>query len=833
MRSAALRVAWYRFCLSWRWQRSAYLSLVLLIGLVGGVALGSIVAARRTASSFSTYLASTNPSQLVIEPAGGGPGGPAADPRQLAAAIERYPHVKHVEAYAALSASLLGSGAPVTTAFNASVLVVGSVDGLLLDQDRIAITKGRLPDPSNPHEIVVTQTAAQVLRLHVGQVVHLGFSAPSGGGATRRVGLKVVGVGLLNREVVQDQIARFPTYVVATPALTRTVAFSETNLYFGVQLSGGSRFVPEVERRWTATEQYFTDFQEASQVVGEAQQSIRPIALALGVFGGIAALAALLLAVQAMARQLHKRDEDLVVLRAIGSSPAMTTLDGLIGISGSIVAGSVLAVALAVALSPLAPIGPVRQVFPNPGVDLDWTVLGWGLFAFVALLGLAAGLISYFDRPHQAQRSQPGVSRSSGAVDLVGRAGLPPSAVIGTHFALDPGRGRSAVPTRWAILGAVLAVVVVAATLTFGNSLQALVSRPSLYGWNWAYAVQSSDGYGPVPDTAEASLTSDRTVSAASGVWFATLQLDGAEVPTLLTDPGARVAPPVVAGHGLDASNQILLGADTLAQLHAHVGGQVSVQYVPGFPSPPLRLRVVGVATMPAIGIAEGLHTSMGIGAVVPADADAMTEMLGPQAYPGCNGPNMVLLRVRRGAGPAQAQAAATRLAAAANQILANAPDSGPCSGNVATVLGVQRPAQIVDYRSMGETPLLLSGGLAAGAITALGLTLVASIRRRRRDIAILKTLGFTNGQVAMTVSWQALIPAMVGLVAGIPLGVALGRWLWDLFAREIGAVPAPAVPVWSLVATGVLAIVLAGLVAQFPGRSAARTHPGTVLREP
>ncbi len=832
MKSAALRAAWYRFGLSWHRQRTAYVALVVLIGLVGGIAMGSIAGARRTASSFSTYLASTNPSQLMIEPAGGGPVGQTMGPGQLIAAIERYPHVKHVEAYAALNASLLGAGRRITTAFNGSILVVGSVDGLLLDQDRIAITRGRLPDPNDSHGIVVSQTAAQVLGLHLGQIVHLGFSASSGPGPTRRLALKVVGVGLLNREVVQDQIARFPTYIVATPALTRMVSDSETNLYFGVQLHGGSNFVPEVERRWTTSERYFTDFQEASQVLGEAQQSIRPIALALGVFGGIAALAALLLAIQAIARQLHERDEDLAVLRAIGASPATTTLDGLIGITGSIVVGSVLAVAVASALSAIAPIGPVRQVYPGAGVDLDWTVLGSGVVALVVVLNSSAALISFFDGPHRTERARSGVTRRVGAVELAGRAGIRPPAVVGMRFALDPGRGRTAVPTRWALLGAVLAVCVVAATLTFGNSLQALVSRPSLYGWNWDYAVQSSDGYGPVPNKAVASLASDRTVSETSGVWFATLQLDGVEVPTLLADPGAKVAPPVLAGHGLDASNQVVLGAGTLAQLNSHVGDEVEVQYVPGFPAPPLRLRVVGVATMPAIGIAEGLHTSMGIGAVVAADADSVTEMLGPHAYPGCNGPNMVFLRIRKGSSLPEARTAAHRLALVANQILAEAPNSGPCGGNVATALGVQRPAQIVNYRSMGETPVLLSAGLAVGATAALGLTLISSIRRRRRDIAILKTLGFTKRQVAVTVSWQALVPAILGVVAGIPLGIALGRWLWDLFAREIGAVPIPAVPVWSMVVAGVSAIVLANVVAFFPGRNAANTQPAPVLRD-
>ena len=146
--------------------------------------------------------------------------------------------------------------------------------------------------------------------------------------------LRIVGIGLLNREVVQDQIARFPTYIVATPALTRSVLGDVAISYYGVQLQGGSPLRSEVERRFTATERYFTDFQVASQLEAEAEQSIKPEALALGVFGGIAGLAALLLAIQAIARQLSARDEDLLVLRAIGAGPATTGLDGLIGVVG-------------------------------------------------------------------------------------------------------------------------------------------------------------------------------------------------------------------------------------------------------------------------------------------------------------------------------------------------------------------------------------------------------------------------------------------------------------------------------------------------------------------
>jgi ABC-type lipoprotein release transport system permease subunit len=144
----------------------------------------------------------------------------------------------------------------------------------------------------------------------------------------------------------------------------------------------------------------------------------------------------------------------------------------------------------------------------------------------------------------------------------------------------------------------------------------------------------------------------------------------------------------------------------------------------------------------------------------------------------------------------------------------------------------VQHPAQIVDYRSMGATPAFLAGGLALAAVVALGLALVASVRRCRRDLALLRVLGFTQRPLGATVASNASIAAAIGIVVGIPLGVALGRWLWILFAQEIGAVPAPTVPVWLLLLAALAAFVLANAAALLPGRRAARTAVALVLHE-
>ena len=67
--------------------------------------------------------------------------------------------------------------------------------------------------------------------------------------------------------------------------------------------------------------------------------------------------------------------------------------------------------------------------------------------------------------------------------------------------------------------------------------------------------------------------------------------------------------------------------------------------------------------------------------------------------------------------------------------------------------------------------------------------------------------------------------------LAGVPIGIWLGRWLWTLFARHIDAVPQPTVPVLSVIIVALVTLVLANAVAALPGQSAAHTSTARVLR--
>ena len=99
MTTGALGVARYRLRTTFRHRWGGYLSLIILVGLIGGLGLGSLAAARRTQSSFSTFLASTNPRTSTVSVYSGGVSttNPNYDPA-LTAAIARLPHVRHVAA---------------------------------------------------------------------------------------------------------------------------------------------------------------------------------------------------------------------------------------------------------------------------------------------------------------------------------------------------------------------------------------------------------------------------------------------------------------------------------------------------------------------------------------------------------------------------------------------------------------------------------------------------------------------------------------------------------------------------------------------------------------
>jgi FtsX-like permease family len=820
--SRGVRLAWFRFGAYGPQRWSAYLYLVLLVGLVGGVALGSVAAARRTQSAFPAFLVSTNPSDLDIDNGTYNP--------KLLAKVRALPNVTSVQSYVSLNILPIKPDGSLDFANPFGNLEeAGTLSNLYIRQDKLTIVAGRMLDPHLRDQVVVSKFAADTFGLHVGQKELVGIFPNSdfnneglpNGRAPRRLTLTIVGIGVFNDEVVQDDVDRIPR-VLLSPELARPLAICcGTYAWTGIQVRHGAAHVQAVLKEYLSHLPAGTlPYVHLTSVVEEqGEQAVRPLSLALGVFGVIAGLAALVIGSQSISRLVRRSSSDREVLRALGGGPADTTADGLLGILAAVALGALCACGVAIAMSPLAPLGPVRAVVPAPGVAFDWTVLGIGTGALFGVLAGVAVLSSWWDAPHRRSRRQPGAVRSSVLVEKAAATRLPTAVVTGIGFALEPGRGRTAVPVRSAIFGTVVAVVVLVSALTFGNSLDALVSHPSLYGWNWDYSLTANAGYGDIPlAAARAGFARDPSVSAWAGGYYSVLPVDGQEVPVLGWYPNAALGLSMLSGHGLQTSDQVVLGAETLHDLGKKLGDTVVVTSG----SARRTLSIVGTATMPTVGVGHGLHLSMGTGAVLDYELiPALDRNI--QQETAFSGPNVIFARFRPGARSAAALQALEKVVDGLN-----AATGG--HGNV-LLSGPEHPGQIVDYRAMGETPAFLAAGLGLGAVSALGLTLAASVRRRWRDLALLKALGFTRGQLATAVAWQASVSVVIGTAIGIPAGLLLGRWLWGVFADELYAVPRASVPAWSIVAVGVGALVMANVVALLPARRAARVPTALVLR--
>ncbi len=845
MNARPLAVAGYRLRATFARRLGSYVVLVFLIGLVGGVAMGSIGAARRNQSAYPKFLSSSNPSNLFFSSfSTGGPAGDNARFTVTAAALARLPYVKHVASTGnLLAAPLATNGAPELSVVN-QLDAGGTVDGELFNQDRVAIVKGRMANPADADQFVATAAASRLLGIRVGQSVLFGdystaqtelpnFGTPSVT-PTARVDATLVGIFVPNDQVVQDDVDAFEDEILFTPAFTRLA--DSTSLQFGIQLDHGDRDLPAVEQELAhlVPPGSVYEFHQMSLIEARVERVVKPESIALGVFGGIAAVATLVVAGLTISRQLQADEADLQVLRALGAGPMIAVSEGLVGTLGAVVVGSLLAAAIAIGLSTLAPIGPVRAVYPGPGIAVDWTVIAGGTLVLIGALAAITAASSYRTAPHRvARRSRLAGVRTSGVAKAAAGAGLSAPCVVGVRFALEPGAGRTSVPVRSLLVGSTLAVMTVVATLTFGSGLRTLVSRPALYGWNWSYLLYP--GNQDIPQLAVSELDHDPDVAAATGVSPAQALIDGQEVPVLMENSAAEPAPPILSGHAVTGTDEIVLGGATLKQLHKHVGQSVVLTF--GSPQnapiyvPPTRLLIVGTATLPAVGYPTSVadHTSMGTGALVSfAIEPPALQKAEANPDPLQNGPSMVLVRMQHGVSASAGRANVRQIVSATNKALAADPDA---AGDSIAALGVQRPAEIVNYRSMGSPPIILASGLALGTIVALAMTLAATVRRRRRDLALLKALGFTHRQLRACLAWQATVVAAVGAVIGVPGGIALGRQLWILFARSIYAVPEPTVPPLAVILVGFGALLLANLAAALPGRIAATTPPSLVLR--
>jgi ABC-type antimicrobial peptide transport system permease subunit len=140
-------------------------------------------------------------------------------------------------------------------------------------------------------------------------------------------------------------------------------------------------------------------------------------------------------------------------------------------------------------------------------------------------------------------------------------------------------------------------------------------------------------------------------------------------------------------------------------------------------------------------------------------------------------------------------------------------------------------PTNLVNFGQAVNFPLIFGAILILFGAATLLHVLVVSVTRRRREVGLLKALGFVRRQVALCVSWQTTTVALVGIVIGVPAGIAVGRAVWGLFAHSLGVLAVTEVTAWVIVAVAAATIVVANVLAIGPAIVAARSRPASLLR--
>ncbi len=101
----------------------------------------------------------------------------------------------------------------------------------------------------------------------------------------------------------------------------------------------------------------------------------------------------------------------------------------------------------------------------------------------------------------------------------------------------------------------------------------------------------------------------------------------------------------------------------------------------------------------------------------------------------------------------------------------------------------------------------------------------------RRRDIAVLRSIGFTRRQGMTVIGAAATSMALVAAAIGIPLGILAGRFGWNAVASGLHVEPGTIVPLLSLLALALGLVAFSYLVAMVSARRSLRSGPGAMLR--
>jgi ABC-type lipoprotein release transport system permease subunit len=779
-----------------RWR--SLLALALLVGVVGGVVLAALAGARRTERAYPRLLDALAAHDASVEVSPAYFDEVAGLPEVEVAAPASFVFVRPL----GFESDDLLSLAATDERFNNVV-------------DRPRLLDGRRPVPGRADEVLVNQETADRLGIGVGSVLPLASLTPRqmdrlvggedpGEPAGPEIEVTVVGVGR-----TEEELASGTPIVLFTPAFyaRHHDDIGHFDEILQVRLTRGERDLAAFERglRRVVPESEGAIVETHAETKGEIEDATGVQATSLVMFALVVALAGFVAIGQALARQIALAADEQPVLHALGLGRWQRGVALLLPAVVVAVIGAMVAAGLAVLASSLLPTGFARRVEPDPGLAADWLVLGVGCVAVAILVSARVALSAWSTTGHLQEAPAP--ASPGRVVARLARLGAPPSVLTGIRMALEPGRGRTAVPVRSAIAGAVTGVAGLVAALSFGAALGWAVTEPEAYGLTWDASVIGPSEPEGIAREASALAESDG-VQAAAALSVLPIRLEGVPLQSYGVQPykGAGFVT-VLDGRAPQGTDEILVGSATLDRLGRQVGDTLVANGLAG--GTPRELRIVGRGVFP-----EFVHP-----AVPDSDTGAYNDFAlltgaGNESLAAGAGDEYFSLALLRWAPGIDASAATHRI-----------------ETDGAALQPAVRPKRFANLARVDAMPEVVAAFLVLVATAACGHALATSVRRRARDLAVLKTLGFVGSQVRAAVAWQATTLAAVGVALGVPIGLVIGRSVWAVLARRLGIddhIPVP----WLAVALTVPAsFAVSILLAALPGRRAARIRPAVALR--
>ena len=356
-----------------RWR--AVLGLALLLGLIGGVVLTAAAGARRTDTAYPRLLRWSHAASVQVVPTCAGLGG-------------FYHGLAHLPQVASIWTGVVYTLAlPPPAPPGSQLEAVASPDGALgTSTDRVRVLAGRPFDPADPRAVMIDQELAAAAHVRPGGTLRL-LGDPStpktcaAGGGTAAPGrarpvplaFRVSAVVAFDDQVVPSPGLSGAPRVLLSPGFWRSGAgrefgpgdYAGVRLRPGVGLASFRRAVAALARRYPSAGR-ISVVNMAPQVTA-TEQAIRPQVVSLAVFAALTGLIGLAILAQLLGRQLVLDSAGFPTLRALGMTRRSLAALSLARVTAVTVPAACLAVAVAVAASPLMPIGPARAGRAGPG----------------------------------------------------------------------------------------------------------------------------------------------------------------------------------------------------------------------------------------------------------------------------------------------------------------------------------------------------------------------------------------------------------------------------------------------------------------------------------